>query len=153
MVLLAERFDLSVSPKRGGGSISICSMSRDRSHCPAKLSESASDRGSLSIRSTCADKFARSSPRSASSSSSSSGIVDHRKYDNREASEYSSMSGYFSVAGPGAAPSTRKMNRGEASTATIVRPMPVSNVWPGVVYSFFESATSRPIVASSTGRR
>jgi hypothetical protein len=68
-------------------------MSRDRSHCPAKFSTSARDRLSATIRATCALRFALSAPRSARSISSSSGIDDHKKYDSRDASEYSSISG------------------------------------------------------------
>ena len=45
-----------------------------------------SDRGSASMRSTCADKFARSLPAAASLRSVASGGEAQRKYESRDAS-------------------------------------------------------------------
>ena len=68
-------------------------MFRSSSHCAAKLLTSADERGSASIRRTCAASTARSFsfPLSAASSSSSSGMLLHRKNDSREASSRSLM--------------------------------------------------------------
>ena len=89
-------------------------MSRRPSHWPTKFSVNAAAFGSLSIRSTW--------PRSASgcaelpllapaSSSSSSGIVLHRKYDSRLASAKSSSLPGFS-----------RRNRNSGDTSTPLRP-------------------------------
>ncbi len=61
------------------------------SHWNAKLRASEMERGSFSIRFTCFSSTASfdSSPRAATSSSSSSGRLLHRKNESREASSRS----------------------------------------------------------------
>ena len=63
------------------------SSRRSSSHWAEKLSTSARDRGSLSIRLTCASSTVRSRnrPFSARPSNSSSGMLLHRKNDSRDA--------------------------------------------------------------------
>jgi hypothetical protein len=103
------------------------------------------------MRLSCPDRSRRNSPFAASRTNSASGIVDHRKYDSRDASEYSSTAAIASVPATGA--STRNRNRGEANTAIIARPTPSSKVFPGWAYVLRATSTSRATCAASTGRR
>ena len=68
-------------------------MARAWSHCPGKFRMNSLERLSASMRATCWDKFLRNLFWAASRNSSSSGIDDQRKYDKREAREYSSRRG------------------------------------------------------------
>ena len=81
------------------------------------------------MRFTWAGSSRRSCPFAAKPVSSASGIVDHKKYDSRDASAYSSVCAYAAV--PSTGDSIRNKNRGEAKIAMIARPMPSSKVCPG----------------------
>ena len=115
-------------------SMGIVSMSRVRSHWPTKSCTNAAERGSFSIRATCACRFSRSLPAPASCISSSSGMDDHSRYESREAREYSSMSGYAPMpadfSGDFSACSSTNRKRGDARMATMPCATPASNVLP-----------------------
>ena len=136
-------------------SISTCSTSRARSHWPAKFATSASDAAVLEHPLTCAGKFSRSSPLVGQSHQL---LVRHRRPQKirqpRRQRIFVDERILLIVGGRVAASSMRNRNRGEASTATIARPMPASNVCARLVDRFpwpWRLTASRS--CSSTGRR
>ena len=116
-------------PSKSGESGRRLRSSRRSSHCPAKLSTSASARGSASIRRTCRSSVPpfRSAPRRARSSSSSSGMLLQRKKERREASSTSPSGNAFPGATFAGSRSNLKRNCGSTSTRATARRMPASN--------------------------
>src|ERR1051325_2911309 len=88
------------------------------------------------MRLICAERLLRSSPRPARRDNSSSGIVDQRKYESREAKLYSSTLAKAAPRGErGSLSSKRNRNRGDERAAIIADATPVSKVLPGWVRS------------------
>ena len=84
-IRLPSRLRVAVCPSTARALIGTDSTSRTCNHWPVKFFTKACTFGSASIRLTCAGTSRRSSPAAASRNSSASGIVDQRKYDNRDA--------------------------------------------------------------------
>ena len=123
------------------------------SHCEAKLVTSARDRSSAIIRRTCRSSTAGSwsLPAIASSSSSSSGILLHRKKDSRDASSMS-LTRYGVRGGtPAGSGSRRKRKCGLTRTADSAISIPASK--PSSARLFSKRAIGRSRSALVTGRR
>ena len=84
---LSSKWNSSSGLGRNPGTFRMCS------HWPAKSSTSACERGSASMRCTCSRRTSGSCnvPCTATSTSSSSGMLLHRKNERREASSRSEM--------------------------------------------------------------
>ena len=98
------------------GSGSSASMSRTFSHSNAKLVVSVFERGSASMRRTCCSSTlgSLSLPCSATVSSSSSGMLLHRKNDRRDASSRAAQP--VDAAGLGARPAAVPRDTGTSSS-------------------------------------